>query len=179
MKRFVGNVPGASMSVAQTTSDATAKLGLGVPQSKIRDIFVTAFTDRDTVEMLLARPPRTKKELIKYATDFPVIMGTIGIRQGVDISKGKDIEVPIDEQPRRSEEIRPPLRAAQNPQPMSQGPRPTAQVPMPTPTPMPQAAPPPAPAAPNPQQRAQYAALFPNDPMSEIIRSGGIASLTS
>jgi hypothetical protein len=56
--------------------------------------------------------------------------------------------------------------------------RPTAQVSMPqVPMPTPQAAP--APAAPAPQQRAQYAALFPEDPISGLIQSGGIASLAS
>jgi len=182
-KRFTGNVPGASMSVAQTTSDATAKLGLGVPQAKIKDIFIKAFSDRDTAEMLLARPPRTKKEFVKYATDFPVIMGNIGIRQGVDISRGDEIEVPIGEKPQERQEIRPPLRAAQPPQP---APRPTAQAPMPMPMPMPQIpmpmpqpAPAPAQAAPAPQQRARYAALFPEDPISGLLQSGGIASLAS
>lgn len=178
-KRFTGNVPGASMSVAQTTSNATAKLGLGVPQAKIKDIFIKAFSDRDTAEMLLARPPRTKKEFVKYATDFPVIMGNIGIRQGVDISKGEDIEVPIGEQPQERQEIRPPLRAPQQVEPT---PRPTAQAPMPMPQipmPMPQPAPAPAPAMPAPQQRARYAALFPEDPISGLLQSGGIASLAS
>lgn len=70
---------------------------------------------------------------------------------------------------------RPPLRATQPPQ---AAPRPTAQVSMPqVPMPTPQAAP--APAAPAPQQRAQYAALFPEDPISGLIQSGGIASLAS
>jgi hypothetical protein len=56
------------------------------------------------------------------------------------------------------------------------GSRPMAQIELP-PLPTPQAAP--APAAPAPQQRAQYAALFPEDPVSGLIQSGGIASLAS
>jgi hypothetical protein len=55
--------------------------------------------------------------------------------------------------------------------PMPQAPRPTAPMSM---APPPQPAPPPA--MPNPQQRQQYAALFPNDPMSDMIK-GGIGSL--
>ena len=52
-------------------------------------------------------------------------------------------------------------------------PRPTAQIELP-PLPAPQATP--APAAPNPQSRQQYAAMFPNESVSQMIK-GGIGSL--
>lgn len=54
-----------------------------------------------------------------------------------------------------------------------QEPRPTAQMQLP-PLPQPQAAAPAA--APNPQARQQYAAMFPNEGVSQMIK-GGIGSL--
>lgn len=50
------------------------------------------------------------------------------------------------------------------------------QQPMPQQTAAPQPAPPPQGGA-NPQQRQQFAALFPNDPISGLIQQQGIASL--
>ena len=65
-------------------------------------------------------------------------------------------------------------------QPMVMGPplpspMPAAQA-APSPMPAPQAGPPPQGGA-NPQQRQQFAALFPNDPISGLIQQQGIGSL--
>jgi len=53
---------------------------------------------------------------------------------------------------------------------------PPMQQPMPQQMAAPQPAPPPQGGA-NPQQRQQFAALFPNDPISGLIQQQGIASL--
>ena len=82
-----------------------------------------------------------------------------------------------------------PIRQEERPLPIQPAPRPTAQVPV-TPPPGPPttrgavAAPSPVPPAPAPTQappqpasRARYAALFPYETTSEMIRAGGIGSL--
>lgn len=181
LKGLIGNVPGASMSVAGTTADAAAKLGLAVPQSKIRDLFIEAFLNPELADAMLRPPPRTKRQLNLFLQDIPAIIES-AVGRFVQPSN-VEVETPLRPQlaPRRTtaevirEQVReqysptPPERSAVNP-PVAMAPqsRPTALGPM--------APPAPPPAAPNPQQRAQYAAMFPYEPTSELIR-GGIGSL--
>jgi len=76
--------------------------------------------------------------------------------------------VPSRTNPRRTvpTPVPPPQPAAPTPPPVAQAPRPTAPAPTPT-----------AQAPANPNQRARYAALYPFDTASEVIRSQGIGSL--
>jgi len=76
--------------------------------------------------------------------------------------------VPPRPNPRRTvpTPVPPPQPAAPTPPPVAQAPRPTAPAPTPT-----------AQAPANPNQRARYAALYPFDTASEVIRSQGIGSL--
>ena len=61
IKGITGNVPGASMSVAQTTSNATAELGLNMPAGKVRDIYIRAMTEPDLMSFA-GKIPKTEKE---------------------------------------------------------------------------------------------------------------------
>jgi len=76
--------------------------------------------------------------------------------------------VPSRPNPRRTQPtpVPPPQPAAPTPPPVAQAPRPTAPAPAPT-----------AQAPANPNQRARYAALYPFDTASDVIRSQGIGSL--
>jgi hypothetical protein len=76
--------------------------------------------------------------------------------------------VPSRPNPRRTvpTPVPPPQPAAPTPTPVAQAPRPMAPAPAPT-----------AQAPANPNQRARYAALYPFDTASEVIRSQGIGSL--
>ena len=73
--------------------------------------------------------------------------------------------VPSRPNPRRTvpTPVPPPQPAVPTPPPVAQASRPTAPAPTPTPTAQ-------APASPN--QRARYAAMFPNDTASGLIRQG-------
>jgi len=76
--------------------------------------------------------------------------------------------IPSRSNPRRTvpTPVPPPQPAATTPPPVAQAPRPTAPAPTPT-----------AQAPANPNQRARYAALYPFDTASDVIRSQGIGSL--
>jgi hypothetical protein len=156
LKPLIGNVPGASMSVAQTTADASAKLGLNVPASKVKDIFFEAFLDPKTATFILRKMPKTPAEKQRYLGTLPTILFTTTTRPSIrEEAQPEPIEIPAPPTPPVPPV--PPVPLVQTPAPIQQPPA------LPT-------------GAPNPQQRAQYAALFPDDPTSEMIR-GGIGSL--
>ena len=97
LKGITGNIPGASMSVAQTTSNATAELGLNAPQAKIQDIFTEALLDPEVTQALLARVPKDEKKALQYFRSLPAIFYTSGIRGEVDAlpSDSGDITIPL------------------------------------------------------------------------------------
>ena len=80
LKRIVGNVPGASMSVAQTTSNATAELGLNMPAMKVQDIFTEAMIDPQVIKVLLEKAPKTESAARRYFGSIPAIFYTSGVR---------------------------------------------------------------------------------------------------
>jgi len=84
LKGIFGNVPGASMSVAQTTSNATAELGLNMPAMKVQDIYIRAMTEPDLMRVLLSKPPKTEKKAIEYFRSLPAIFYASGVRGGVE-----------------------------------------------------------------------------------------------
>lgn len=162
LKPLIGNVPGASMSVAQTTADASAKLGLNIPASKVKDIFFDAFLNPETATFILRKMPKTPAQKQRYLGTLPTILFTSSTRSiPREESKPEPVEIPL----------RPPTPPAVPSVMQTPPPVPLVQVPPPM-----QQPPAPQMGAPNPQQRAQYAALFPDDPTSEMIR-GGIGSL--
>ena len=84
LKGIFGNVPGASMSVAQTTSNATAELGLNMPAMKVQDIYIRAMTEPDLMRVLLSKIPKTEKKAIEYFRSLPAIFYASGVRGGVE-----------------------------------------------------------------------------------------------
>ena len=194
LEKVIGKVPGATFSVAGTTSSAAAELGLNMPNAKIRDVYVEAFSNPELLKVLLRPAPRTKKQAREYVRDVPFIFYTSVMRmspeEAAEAAKLQQpegsIEVPLrqsptqtqvpfrptpEEQRLQEEDVR--RQRMQEPRPTAQMSRPTAQMQLP-PLPQPQAAAPAA--APNPQARQQYAALFPNEGVSQMIK-GGIGSL--
>lgn len=194
LEKLVGNVPGASFSVAGTTASAAAELGLNMPNAKIRDVYVEAFNNPTLLKALLQPAPKTKKQAREYVRDVPFIFYTSVMRmspeeaaEAVKLQQPEgSIEVPLrpsptqtqvpfrptpEEQRLQEEDVR--RQRMQEPRPTAQAPRPTAQMQLP-PLPQPQAAAPAA--APNPQARQRYAAMFPNEGISQMIK-GGIGSL--
>jgi len=162
LKPLIGNVPGASMSVASNVADASAQLGLNVPTNKVKDIFFDAFLKPETATFILRKMPKAPAEKQRYLGTLPTILFTSSTRSiPREESKPEPVEIPL----------RAPTPPAVPPVVQTPPPVPLVQVPAPM-----QQAPAPQMGAPNPQQRAQYAALFPDDPTSEMIR-GGIGSL--
>jgi len=80
LKGIIGNVPGASMSVAQTTSNATAELGLNMPAMKVQDIFTEAMLYPEVTKILLQKPPKTESAARRYFGSIPAIFYTSGVR---------------------------------------------------------------------------------------------------
>tara|TARA_R100000900_G_scaffold41859_1_gene34248 strand:- start:389 stop:4426 length:4038 start_codon:yes stop_codon:yes gene_type:complete len=99
------------------------------------------------------------------------------VDEKITVEEDREVGSPLAEDPEK--EI-PDLRKQLNQQTISNSsPSSTSQVtpsaPVPTPTPQAQAQPSSGPTDPN--TRARYASLFPNDPISGMLNSGGIASL--
>lgn len=68
------------MSVAQTTSNATAELGLNMPAMKVQDIFTEAMLYPKVTKALLQRPPKTESDARRFFGSIPAIFYTSGIR---------------------------------------------------------------------------------------------------
>ena len=97
LKGIIGNVPGASMSVAQTTSNATAELGLNMPAGKVRDIYIRAMTEPDLMRALLAKIPKTEKKAIEYFRSLPAIFYSSGVRGGIEETQQTEMgRVPVN-----------------------------------------------------------------------------------
>ena len=123
IKGITGNVPGASMSVAQTTSNATAELGLNMPAGKVRDIYIRAMTEPDLMRALLARIPKTEKKAIEYFRSLPAIFYSSGIRGGIEevqqtetgrtpVNYAEEVYRDVVPQPQPRTEVQPPLAAS-------------------------------------------------------------------
>lgn len=157
---FIGKMPGATFSVAQSGSGMASQLGVDMPQMKIKDIYKQALLDPEKFLPMMFKPaPRTESQFRKFASDIPAIFLSSGARA---VQGGPD---PIDV-------ARPPLQEAQNTPPPDREPRttaPQARVEIP---PMPQIPQPQPQPTPNPQAREKYAALFPNDSTTQLLKSG-------
>jgi len=80
IKGIIGDVPGASMSVAQTTSNATAELGLNMPAMKVQDIFTEAMLNPQVIKSLLEKAPKTESAARRFFGSIPAIFYTSGVR---------------------------------------------------------------------------------------------------
>jgi hypothetical protein len=187
-------VGGSEASLIAAAAGSRALRALFVSKSGINNMkaFKMLLQDPETLARLLKTPRnrREAKNLYQLAKDWAMSKGFVFSRRAYVAGQepGEDgFEAQEAEQPQESPFVLTPEEQALSEQEARRlleedrrmaAPRPTAQVSMPPVSmPTPQAAP--APAAPAPQQRAQYAALFPEDPISGLIQSGGIASLAS
>ena len=68
------------MSVAQTTSNATAELGLNMPAMKVQDIFTEAMLDPKLIKTLLEKAPKTESAARRFFGSIPAIFYTSGVR---------------------------------------------------------------------------------------------------
>ena len=97
LKGIIGNVPGASMSVAQTTSNATAELGLNMPAMKVQDIFTEAMLYPSVTKILLAPQPKTESAARRFFGSIPAIFYTSGVRGVTEAAKQTETgPIPID-----------------------------------------------------------------------------------
>ena len=126
IKGITGNVPGASMSVAQTTSNATAELGLNMPAGKVRDIYIRAMTEPDLMRALLARIPSLKKKAIEYFISLPAIFYSSGIRGGIEeVQQTETGRTPVNYAEEVYRDVVPQPQPQPEPTPTPTEPRPT------------------------------------------------------
>lgn len=191
-------VGGSDASLIAAAAGSRALRALFVSKSGINNMkaFKMLLQEPDMLARLL-KTPRNKREaknLFQLAADWAASKGFVFSRRayvaGQEAEEG-DFEAEEVARPQEAPFVLTPEERALTEQDRRRlleqerrlpppTPRPTAQAPMPQiPMPMPQPAPAPAPAMPAPQQRARYAALFPEDPISGLLQSGGIASLAS
>jgi len=168
-------VPGYFAREAQALFDTA-------PSMAMRDILVSASEPRaggyDEMEKLLGLAQQRRADGKQATNLLAKFLGSVfgtGAVATPALRAAAEASIPISQEER--------------PMPIQPAPRPTAQAPMappPAPRPVAQAAPPPmpapAPAAPQADTRARYAALYPFESTSQMIRatspaSGGIGSL--
>lgn len=163
-------VPGYFAREAQALFDTA-------PSMALRDILVSASEPRaggyDAMEKLLGLAQKRRADGKQATNLLAKFMGSVfgtGAVATPALRAAAEEAIPISQEER--------------PMPIQPAPRPTAQAPMappPAPRPVAQAAPPPmpapAPAAPQAATRQQYAALFPFESTSQMIRAQGIGSL--
>lgn len=144
LKAFTGNIPGASMSVAQTTSNATAELGLNMPALKVQDIFTEAMLYPEVTKILLQRPPKTESAARRYFGSIPAIFYTSGVRGVTESAKQTETGVipanyvekvyrdvvPQPQPEPTPTEPRPPIAQAAPPAPPAPAPAPPAPAPV-------------------------------------------------
>lgn len=91
LRPLIGNLPGASFSVAQSTASATRKLGGEMPEAKVQDVLSRALLYPEEAVALLKKAPKTEKELIEYFGSIPAIFYSSVARQATpDISRDVD-----------------------------------------------------------------------------------------
>jgi len=163
-------VPGYFAREAQALFDTA-------PSMALRDILVSASEPRaggyDAMEKLLGLAQQRRADGKQATNLLAKFMGSVfgtGAVATPALRAAAEEAIPISQEER--------------PMPIQPAPRPTAQAPMappPAPRPVAQAAAPPmpapAPAAPQAATRQQYAALFPFESTSQMIRAQGIGSL--
>jgi len=163
-------VPGYFAREAQALFDTA-------PSMAMRDILVSASEPRaggyDEMEKLLGLAQQRRADGKQATNLLAKFMGSVfgtGAMATPTLRAASEAAMPMEQESR--------------PMPIQPAPRPTAQAPMappPAPRPVAQAAPPPmpapAPAAPQAATRQQYAALFPFESTSQMIRAQGIGSL--
>ena len=164
---------------AQAGSQAALRLLNALPVTTVNSVLENAIKDPEYLDILLDKkliaPDGGKlsasKRLLGVRKLNAFLKNAIGVNIGAMIAEDQ----PTTEEMLQVEEFRQqgsPFRAPA-PEPVAP---PQAAAPMPAPPPAPQPAPPPQGGA-NPQQRQQFAAMFPNDPISGLIQQQGIASL--
>ena len=187
LARFAGARVGASMGTGTIqvpgyfAREAQALFDTA-PSMAMRDILVSASEPRaggyDEMEKLLGLAQQRRADGKQATNLLAKFLGSVfgtGAVATPALRAAAEASIPISQEER--------------PMPIQPAPRPTAQAPMappPAPRPVAQAAPPPmpapAPAAPQADTRARYAALYPFESTSQMIRatspaSGGIGSL--
>lgn len=170
---------GASLIAASAGSKAMRSLFLS--KSGVNNMAAFKYLMENPTELAkylkTPRNARESKNLQDKFANFMMGKGFVLGRRAAVADQG-EVEPLEQEQPRAAKPAPAPVRQPPA-QPMVPQSRPTAQAaPMQSmaPPPMPQQPPTPPPAAPNPQQRQQYAAMFPFESTSQMIR-GGIGSL--
>ena len=190
---FTGGIGGpASIKAAQSGTEAVKRLLNELPLVAQERMFIDMFQNPKVMslamEAYLSKPEKvndlykgknlrtlytwftgaglnmTENEFFEYFNERP----GPEVRREEREEAGAAPMVPSRPNPRRTvpTPVPPPEPAAPTPPPVAQAPRPTAPAPTPT-----------AQAPANPNQRARYAALYPFDTASEVIRSQGIGSL--
>jgi hypothetical protein len=131
LKGIVGNVPGASMSVAQTTSNATAELGLNMPAMKVQDIFTEAMIDPQVIKTLLEKAPKTESAARRFFGSIPAIFYTSGVRGVTESAKQTETgPIPIDYAEEVYREVVPQPQPQPQPQPEPTAPEPRTTGPL-------------------------------------------------
>jgi len=164
---------------AQAGSQAAMRLLNALPVTTVNSVLENAIKDPEYLDLLLDKnllsPTGSKlsasRRLLGVRKLNAYFKNAIGVNIGAMIAEDQ----PTTSEMLRVEEFRQqgaPFRAPK-PQPVAP---PQAAAPIAAPLPAPQPSPLPQ-GAPNPQQRQQFAALFPNDPLSGLIQQQGIASL--
>jgi len=164
---------------AQAGSQAAMRLLNALPVTTVNSVLESAIKDPEYLDLLLDKnllsPTGSKlsasKRLLGVRKLNAYLKNAIGVNIGAMIAEDQ----PTTSEMLRVEEFRQqgsPFRAPE-PEPVAP---PQAAAPIAAPPPAPQPAPPPQGGA-NPQQRQQFAALFPNDPISGLIQQQGIGSL--
>jgi hypothetical protein len=164
---------------AQAGSQAAMRLLNALPVTTVNSVLENAIKDPEYLDILLDKKLispdggrlSASRRLLGVRKLNAFLKNAIGVNIGAMIAEDQ----PTTSEMLRVEEFRQqgsPFRAPA-PEPVAP---PQAAAPMPALPPAPQPAPPPQGGA-NPQQRQQFAALFPNDPISGLIQQQGIASL--
>ena len=109
LRPLIGNLPGASFSVAQSTASASRKLGGEMPEAKVQDILARALLYPEEAIALLKKAPKTEKDLLTYFGTIPAILYSSVARQTIpDVPLGEtNPERPVDYVERTYEEVVP------------------------------------------------------------------------
>ena len=188
-----GTGPGA-LAAAGRGAQIFRQIFEQVPESMRTDVMSELMRDPELLATLM-RKPKSERETLRIADRIGVALRQMGIapvRRELP-STGREIREEFEalDRPAITPDLMPPLeeRRTEEFQQTPAGPvrRPLASVTPPpgppttrgvaaAPSPIPPA-PAPTPAPPQPAARARYAALFPNDPTSQMIQAQGIGSL--
>jgi len=167
-----GDTGSASLVAAGAGSKAFrqvyGKVFKNIPESLKMDVMTEMFKDADLLAVMLSKgkTAREKQNIAQRISEILIKKGFTGgvstVRRGLPAftREGREVDTTSEDPV-----VAPPVTLNQVP----------PSAPVPTPTPQAQAQPSSGPTDPN--TRARYASLFPNDPISGMLNSGGIASL--